>query len=113
VKVVIAEKPDQALKLAAPFSFRKRDGYIEVGMCELFPKGAYFTWAVGHICELLPPEEYDQAWKRWTLEALPLIPDKFQYKVTKSKAKQFFMIRDLVKKPEVKEIIHAGDAGRR
>lgn len=112
MKVVIAEKPDQAMKLAAPFSFRKRDGYIEVGMCELFPKGAYFTWAVGHICELLPPEEYDQAWKRWTLEALPLIPDKFQYKVTKSKTKQFFIIKDLVKRPEVKEIIHAGDAGR-
>ncbi|GAA3327249.1 hypothetical protein GCM10020331_066430 [Ectobacillus funiculus] len=57
----------------------------------MFPNGAYFTWAVGHICELLSPEEYDKAWKRWTLEALPLIPDKFQYKVTKSKNKAIFL----------------------
>ncbi|MCP8968872.1 DNA topoisomerase III [Ectobacillus ponti] len=112
MKLVIAEKPDQAMKLAAPFRPKKKDGYAEVAPNELFPEGAYFTWAVGHICELLPPEEYNESWKRWTLGTLPMIPEAFQYKVMKSKSKQFYIIKDLLKKPEVKEIIHAGDAGR-
>ncbi|MBO9128172.1 DNA topoisomerase III [Bacillus sp. 165] len=112
MKVIIAEKPDQAMKLAAPFTYKKKDGYLEVGASSFFPEGAYFTWAVGHICELLSPEEYNEGWKKWSVATLPMIPDKFQYKVTKSKAKQFYAIRDLLKKPEVKEIIHAGDAGR-
>lgn len=112
MKVIIAEKPDQAMKLAAPFKYKKKDGYIEVAPNSYFPNGAFFTWAVGHICELLSPEEYNDAWKKWSVAALPMIPEKFQYKVTKSKAKQFYTIRDLLKKSEVKEIIHAGDAGR-
>ncbi len=112
MKVIIAEKPDQAMKLAAPFPYKKKDGYLEVAPNSFFPDGAYFTWAVGHICELLSPEEYNEAWKKWSVATLPMIPEKFQYKVTKSKAKQFYTIRDLLKKPEVKEIIHAGDAGR-
>ncbi|WP_028402778.1 DNA topoisomerase III [Ectobacillus panaciterrae] len=112
MKVIIAEKPDQAMKLAAPFKYKKKDGYIEVAPNSYFPNGAFFTWAVGHICELLSPEEYNDAWKKWSVAALPMIPERFQYKVTKSKAKQFYTIRDLLKKSEVKEIIHAGDAGR-
>jgi DNA topoisomerase-3 len=112
MKVVIAEKPDQAMKLAAPFKYKKKDGYLEVAPNSYFPNGAFFTWAVGHICELLSPEEYNESWKRWSIDTLPMIPEKFQYKVTKSKAKQFYIIRDLLKRSEVKEIIHAGDAGR-
>ncbi|MDG4656224.1 DNA topoisomerase III [Ectobacillus antri] len=112
MKVLIAEKPDQAMKLAAPFTYKKRDGYIEVAPNSYFPNGAYFTWAVGHICELLAPEEYDASWKRWSVTTLPMIPQAFQYKVTKSKAKQFNVIRGLLKRSEIKEIIHAGDAGR-
>ncbi|MFX3622693.1 MAG: DNA topoisomerase III [Ectobacillus sp.] len=112
MKVIIAEKPDQAMKLAAPFTFKKKDGYLEVAANSYFPNGAFFTWAVGHICELLSPEEYNDSWKKWSVATLPMIPEKFQYKVTKSKAKQFYIIRDLLKKTEVTEIIHAGDAGR-
>ncbi|MEH7381916.1 DNA topoisomerase III [Bacillus sp. JJ1533] len=112
MKVIIAEKPDQAMKLAAPFRSKKSQGFIEVAPNPLFPNGAYFTWAIGHICELLPPEEYNPAWKNWRIETLPIIPDHFLYRVTKSKSKQFSIIKNLLRKPEVKEIIHAGDAGR-
>ncbi|WP_099362801.1 DNA topoisomerase III [Fredinandcohnia onubensis] len=112
MKVIIAEKPDQAMKLAAPFRSKKSQGFIEVSPDPLFPKGAYFTWAVGHICELLPPEEYNPAWKKWRIETLPLIPDHFSYRVMKSKWKQFTIIKNLLRKPEITEIIHAGDAGR-
>ena len=112
MKVVIAEKPDQALKLASPFSHRKQQGYVEVKPNALFPQGAYFTWAVGHVCELVPPEAYNPKWKKWSVESLPLIPDSFRHQVMRSKAKQFGIIKQLLRRQEVKEIIHAGDAGR-
>ncbi|MEK4629154.1 DNA topoisomerase III [Solibacillus sp. FSL R7-0682] len=112
MKIVIAEKPDQAAKLAAPFSFTKKPGYFEVKPNTYFPNGALITWAVGHLCELKAPEEYNPAWKKWTLEALPIIPDRFEYKVAKSKYKQFNVIKGLVKRPDIREIIIGGDAGR-
>ncbi|QDQ02688.1 DNA topoisomerase III [Lysinibacillus fusiformis] len=112
MKIVIAEKPDQAAKLAAPFSFTKKPGYFEVKPNTYFPDGALITWAIGHLCELKAPEEYNPAWKKWTLETLPIIPDRFEYKVTKSKYKQFNVIKGLVKRPDIREIIIGGDAGR-
>lgn len=112
MKVIIAEKPDQAAKLAQPFPHKKQQGYWQIMPNEFFPKGAYVTWAVGHICELVPPEAYKPEWKRWTLSTLPIIPDSFQHRVMLSKAKQFAVIKQLLKRPEVTGIIHAGDAGR-
>ncbi|MFY0517621.1 DNA topoisomerase III [Lysinibacillus sp. UGB7] len=112
MKIVIAEKPDQAAKLAAPFSFTKKSGYFEVKPNTYFPGGALITWAIGHLCELKAPEEYNPTWKKWSLETLPIIPDRFEYKVTKSKYKQFNVIKSLVKRPDIQEIIIGGDAGR-
>ncbi|WP_078546249.1 DNA topoisomerase III [Litchfieldia alkalitelluris] len=112
MKVIIAEKPDQATKLAAPFNHKKKQGYIEISPTDLFPTGAYVTWAIGHICELLPPEEYNPQWKKWTLQTLPIIPEQFKYRVTRSKYKQFQLIKDLLLRKDVNEVIHAGDAGR-
>lgn len=112
MKIVIAEKPDQAAKLAAPFSFTKKPGYFEVKPNTYFPGGALITWAIGHLCELKAPEEYNSTWKKWTLETLPIIPDRFEYKVTKSKYKQFNVIKSLVKRSDIQEIIIGGDAGR-
>jgi DNA topoisomerase-3 len=112
MKVIIAEKPDQGATLASIFQTKKHQGYIEIFPNELFPKGAYMTWAVGHLFQLAPPEHYRPEWKQWKLETLPIIPERFQYEVEKSKAKQFKVIKELLLKPEVTEIIHAGDAGR-
>ncbi len=95
MKIVIAEKPDQAVKLAAPFSYTKKTGYLEVKPNVYFPNGAVITWAIGHLCELKAPEEYNSTWKKWTLETLPIIPDRFEYKVTKSKYKQFNVIKKI------------------
>ncbi|MFC4322746.1 DNA topoisomerase III [Litchfieldia salsa] len=112
MKVIIAEKPDQASKLASPFKHKKKQGYIEILPTDLFPAGAYVTWAIGHICELLSPEDYNPQWKKWTLQTLPIIPEQFRYRVSKSKSKQFQVIKQLLVNREVREIIHAGDAGR-
>ncbi|TXC91877.1 DNA topoisomerase III [Metabacillus litoralis] len=112
MKVIIAEKPDQAATLCAQFQRVKRDGYFEIKPNDLFPNGAYCTWAIGHLTQLSAPEVYKAEWKKWSLSMLPIIPEKFQYEVTKSKTKQFNVVNQLLKNPSVNEIIHAGDAGR-
>ncbi|MFC0557693.1 DNA topoisomerase III [Halalkalibacter alkalisediminis] len=112
MKVIIAEKPDQGAKLAAPFPSIKRTGYIEIKKNPQFPNGAYVTWAIGHLCELVPPEMYDPKWKSWNLETLPIVPERFLHQVSKGKYKQFQVIKQLVTQPIIEEIIMAGDAGR-
>lgn len=112
MKLIIAEKPDQGSKLASPFEHKKQQGYIEIYPNDSFPKGALVTWAVGHVCELVPPEEYDPSLKKWSLNSLPILPDKFKHRVSPSKAKQFQIIKSLLLRPDVEEIVHAGDAGR-
>ncbi len=112
MKLIIAEKPDQGSTLASVFQHKRQNGYIEVFANEIFPDGAYVTWAIGHLCQLVSPENYQPEWKRWSLDSLPIIPEQFQYEVTKDKAKQFAVIQKLLSNPAVTEIIHAGDAGR-
>lgn len=112
MKLIIAEKPDQALKLAAPFGHKKRTGYLEVMANEVFPNGAIFTWAVGHLCELIPPEEYDVKWKKWSLDTLPIIPNDFKHRVVRSKWKQFQVIKQLTERSDIREVVIASDAGR-
>ena len=112
MKLIIAEKPDQGMTLASIFKTKKSQGYMEILPNELFPDGGFVTWAIGHICQLVSPEKYEPSWKKWTLEALPMIPEHFQYEITKDKAKQFAVIQKLISNPQVTEIIHAGDAGR-
>ncbi|MCQ6273960.1 DNA topoisomerase III [Bacillus sp. V3B] len=112
MKLIIAEKPDQGLTLASIFKTKKSQGFVEILPNEIFTDGAYVTWAVGHICQLVAPEQYDPQWKKWSLSALPIIPDQFKYEVTKDKVKQFAIIKKLLSNPQVNEVIHAGDAGR-
>lgn len=110
--LILAEKPDQGMTLASVFQHKKNQGYIEIFPNELFPEGAYVSWAIGHLCQLVPPENYNPQWKKWTLESLPLLPSQFKYEVTKDKSRQFQIIKRLLARPEVSEVIHAGDAGR-
>lgn len=112
LKLIIAEKPDQGAKLASPFQHKKLQGYIEISPNKAFPNGALVTWAVGHVCELVPPDEYDPSLKKWTISSLPILPEKFKHRVSPSKAKQFQVIKMLLSRPDVSEVVHAGDAGR-
>jgi DNA topoisomerase III len=112
MKLIIAEKPDQGSTLASVFKNKKHQGFIEIFPNEIFKQGAYVTWAVGHLCQLVPPEKYQPEWKKWSLDTLPMIPSHFEYEVSKDKAKQFSIVKKLVNDPKVSEIIHAGDAGR-
>lgn len=110
MQLIIAEKPDQAKKLAAPFTATYLKDHIQLAPCDVFPQGAVLTWALGHLLEPVPPEVYRGDWKRWNLEKLPMIPDEFRYRV--KRRREYSVIQKHAKSAQIKGIIHAGDAER-
>jgi DNA topoisomerase-3 len=104
--VILAEKPSVARDLARVLGAKNRhEGYLE-------GNGYAVTWAFGHLVELVEPDEYDSALKKWSLESLPIIPDPFRLKVSSGKGvlKQFNVIKKLLKSAD--SIVCATDAGR-
>ena len=74
MKVVIAEKPSVARELASFLgASARRDGYFE-------GNGYQVTWALGHLVTLMEPHDYDPALKKWSLETLPFVPERFGLK---------------------------------
>ncbi|MGX8238785.1 DNA topoisomerase III [Exiguobacterium sp. RIT452] len=112
MQLIIAEKPKQAEKLAAPYPSVKRDGYIEIKPCDRFPAGAKLAYAVGHLCELQEPAHYDAKWKRWNYDHLPIIPERFDYRLSRGKSKAFQVIKKLLNERTTTSIIIASDAER-
>ena len=106
MKVILAEKPSVAREIAAVVGAGARhEGYLE-------GSGYQVTWAFGHLVELKEPEDYDPALKRWSLDVLPFIPQRFELKLVQdpSSRRQFNVIKRLFRSAE--EIICATDAGR-
>ena len=79
-----------------------------------FLSGAQYivTWALGHLVELAEPEAYGDQYKTWSLEQLPMMPEKMQLKVIPQTAKQFGVVKKLLHDPEVSALVIATDAGR-
>lgn len=107
MKLVIAEKPSVAFALSKAMGIKggRKDGYIEGG-------GYYISWCIGHLIALAEPNLYDDKYAKWKYADLPIMPDEFKYKISGDKNKQFKVIKDLMRKKEVTEIINACDAGR-
>lgn len=106
MKLCITEKPSVAKDIAAILGAdSRRDGYFE-------GSGYRVTWTYGHLCCLLEPHDYTPAWKRWSLAALPMIPEKFDVKIIDDNGirRQFSVIEHLIS--EADEIINCGDAGQ-
>jgi len=102
----IAEKPSVAREIAQILgATQRRDGYFE-------GNGYSVTWTFGHFCSLYSPHEYQPNWKRWDLNSLPMLPEKFQTRLMKDKGvkKQFGIIKKLFKKSKL--VINCGDAGQ-
>ena len=106
MKLIIAEKPSVALAIAKALNIKgSRDGYIE--------NGEYIiSWCVGHLVAAAFPEEYDAKYSKWNYADLPIIPDNFKYKIYGDKQKQFKVVKSLMSKKDVSEVINACDAGR-
>lgn len=104
--MVISEKPSVAQSIARVLRVRDRkDGYIE-------GDGYIVSWCVGHLVGMAAPEVYDEKLKRWRLEDLPIIPDEWKYAVIPGTAKQFRIVKKLMNRRDVSEVVCATDAGR-
>lgn len=104
MRLFIAEKPSLALAIANGLGNKgKKDGYFDCG-------NDIVTFCFGHIMQQCSPDEYDEKYKQWKMETLPILPEKWKLKVTPSCAKQFKIIKELVKKAEI--IVNAGDPDR-
>lgn len=91
--VILAEKPSQAKAYADSFSkATRKDGYFEI-QDRLFPGETVITYGFGHLVELDSPDMYDENWKQWSLEHLPIFPTHYRYHVPKDKKKQFNVVK--------------------
>ena len=106
MKLIIAEKPSVAFSIAKALNIRgSKDGYIE-------NRNYIISWCVGHLVALAEPSVYDEKYAKWNYADLPIIPAEFQYKIYGGKQKQFKVIKSLMNRKDVTEVINACDAGR-
>jgi len=105
--LVITEKPSVARDITQVLGgFTEHDGYFESDT-------HIVTFAVGHLYELLSPEEVDEKYKRWTLDALPILPGgEFQLKPKKGQSDRIRTIRKLMERDDTDRVVNACDAGR-
>ena len=105
-KLVISEKPSVAQSIAAVIGAKQRgDGYLEGG-------GYLVSWCLGHLAELAEADTYDKKYAKWRREDLPILPESWRFIVGKDKWKQFDILRTLLRRDDVNEVINACDAGR-
>ena len=105
-KLVICEKPSVAKSIASALGVTSRaDGYFEGG-------GWLISWCIGHLVGLADAAAYDDRYKKWRYEDLPILPAPFRYVVSEEKAAQFHILRSLMERPDVTELVNACDAGR-
>ncbi len=106
--LVIAEKPSVGQDLARVLKgpFKKGEGVLEG------PEHVV-TWAVGHLVQLAEPDEYDPKFKRWRMEDLPIVPERFKLVVRDERSrKQMSVVTKQIGREDIAEIVNACDAGR-
>ena len=106
MKLIIAEKPSVAFAIAKALNIKgSKDGYIE-------NSNYVISWCVGHLVALAEPSAYDEKYLKWNYADLPIIPPEFQYKIYGGKQKQFKVVKSLMNRKDITEVINACDAGR-
>lgn len=102
----IAEKPSlgRAIADVLPKPHKKGDGYI------MAANGDCVSWCIGHLLEQAEPDAYDDAYKSWKLEHLPIVPQTWKLVPKSNTRSQLSALRKLVK--QASSIINAGDPDR-
>lgn len=104
--VVLAEKPSVARDIARVLGCeQKGNGYLE-------GKQYIVTWALGHLVTQAQPEQYNNDFKEWKMENLPIIPEPFKLVPIKQSMKQYNAVKSQLSRGDVNEVIIATDAGR-
>ena len=104
--LVLTEKPSVGREIAKILNCNQKGNGCFMGSKYVV------VWALGHLVTLADPEAYDDKYKTWKMEDLPMLPTKMELVVIKETSKQFGVVRNLMKMPEFHELIIATDAGR-
>lgn len=105
-RLVITEKPSVARDIVGALGgFTEEDGYWE-------SDDYIVTFAVGHLLELVAPEDIDAKYKRWTLDTLPILPERFPLKPKEGTRDRLRTIKKLIHRDDVENVVNACDAGR-
>ena len=106
MKLVIAEKPSVGAAIAAVLGANeKRSGYFEGG-------GYLVSWCIGHLISLADAATYNEQYRKWKYDDLPIVPQDWQFTVASGKEQQFSVLKDLMHRSDVSEIVNACDSGR-
>lgn len=104
--LVIAEKPSVGRDIARVLGCKNGgNGFLEGNKYVV-------TWAMGHLVTLADPEKYNDKYKSWNLSDLPIIPQKAELVVIKQTSKQFSIVKSLIHRKDISDIVIATDAGR-
>ena len=104
MRVFLCEKPSQGKDIARVLGATQRGSGCYSGA------GVVVTWCIGHLVEAVPPEGYDEAYKRWAIEHLPILPQHWRVEPKAATAAQFKIVRQLV--GQARELVIATDADR-
>jgi DNA topoisomerase III len=104
--LIIAEKPSVARDIAASLGrVKKKEDYFE-------NEELVISCALGHLVELFMPEDIDKKLRYWRMESLPILPDRFQLKPIEKSQKQFALLKKLLARKDITNVVNACDAGR-
>ena len=104
--LVLAEKPSVGRDIAKVLGCKNdKNGYMEGSKYVV-------TWALGHLETLADPETYDDKYKSWNMEDLPILPNHLRTVVIKKTSKQFNIVKSLMNRDDIGELVVATDAGR-
>ena len=105
-RLVIAEKPSVGMSIAAVLGVKERkDGYME-------GRDYIVSWGFGHLAELANADTYDEKYAKWRYDDLPIVPAIWKYKIPRDKYQQFDVLKKLMNRADVSDVINACDAGR-
>lgn len=104
--LVLTEKPSVAKDIARVLGCKRSGNGCIVG------DNYIVTWALGHLVTLADPEAYDDKYKNWRMEDLPMLPGRMKLVVIGQTSKQFKAVSSLLSSAEVSDIVIATDAGR-
>jgi DNA topoisomerase-3 len=106
MRLIVAEKPSVGRDIAGALGRHRK------GRGALAGEGWTVTWALGHLAELAPPDAYGEEYKKWRLESLPILPERFKVRVNRKTREQFDVVKGLMRDGSVTEVVNACDAGR-
>ena len=104
--LVLTEKPSVARDIARVLGCKKNGNGCIIGDKYIV------TWALGHLVTLADPEAYDNKYKTWRMEDLPMLPKNMKLVVIGQTSKQFKAVSALLSSNEVDKVVIATDAGR-